>query len=176
MRNLATKRKIQTLKGNKNTFMPDIGDLLTYRPASCIQRLTDKQVICKKKKNIDLRIIAIVLSFWYHKRIEFCKKKLSLVRLFPFQHFSWWLNKMPLNGWKFSLTHFPTIYRSDLGICPNRWREKCKIRKCWPRPKIGDLLTSDDLLVWFNFIIWYVIFRGLQNTHFEWWTAITERF
>ena len=57
--------------------MPDIGDLLIYRPASCIQRLTDKQLICKK--NIVLRIIAIVLSFEvdvsliYHKRIDFCK-------------------------------------------------------------------------------------------------------
>ena len=29
--------------------MPDTGDLLTSRPASCIQLLTDTQLICKKK-------------------------------------------------------------------------------------------------------------------------------
>ena len=46
-------------------------------------------------KNIVPRIIAIVLSFEvdcdvsliYHKRIDFCKK-LTLVRLVPFQYFS----------------------------------------------------------------------------------------
>ncbi len=60
--------------------MPDIGDLLTSRPASCIQLLTDTQLLCKK--NIVLIIIAILLSFEvdcdvsliYHKRIDFCKK------------------------------------------------------------------------------------------------------
>ena len=60
--------------------MHDIGDLLTYRPASCIQLLTDTQLLCKI--NIVLRIIAIVLSFEvdgdvsliYHKHIDFCKK------------------------------------------------------------------------------------------------------
>ena len=60
--------------------MPDIGDLLTSRPASWIQLLTDTQLLCKK--NIVLRVIAIVLSFEvdgdvsliYHKRIDFCKK------------------------------------------------------------------------------------------------------
>ena len=72
--------------------MPDTGDLLTSRPASCIQLLTDTQLICKK--NIVLSIIAIVLSFEvdgdvsliYHKRIDFCRK-LTLVRLFRFQYF-----------------------------------------------------------------------------------------
>ena len=57
-----------------------IGDLLTSWPASCIQLLTDTQLLCKK--NIVLRIIAIVLSFEvdgdvsliYHTRIDFCKK------------------------------------------------------------------------------------------------------
>ena len=60
--------------------MPGIGDLLTSRPASCIQLLTDTQLVCKK--NIVLKIIAIVLSFEvdgdvsliYHKRIDFCRK------------------------------------------------------------------------------------------------------
>ncbi len=60
--------------------MPDIGDLLTSRPASWIQLLTDTQLLCKK--NIVLRVIAIVLSFEvdgdvsliYHKRIDFCRK------------------------------------------------------------------------------------------------------
>ena len=60
--------------------MPDICDLLTSRPASWIQLLTDTQLLCKK--NIVLRVIAIVLSFEvdgdvsliYHKRIDFCKK------------------------------------------------------------------------------------------------------
>ena len=74
--------------------MPDIGDLLTSRPASWIQLLTDTQLLCKK--NIVLRVIAIVLSFEvdgdvsliYDKRIDFCKKKLTLVRLVPFQYFS----------------------------------------------------------------------------------------
>ena len=74
--------------------MPDIGDHLTSMPASCIQLLTDTQLLCKK--TIVLIIIAIVLSFEvdgdvsliYHKRIDFCKKKLGLVRLFPFQYFS----------------------------------------------------------------------------------------
>ena len=74
--------------------MPDIGDLLPSMPASCIQLLTDTQLL--RKKTIVLIIIAIVLSFEvdgdvsliYHKRIDFCKKKLSLVRLFPFQYFS----------------------------------------------------------------------------------------
>ena len=41
--------------------MPDIGDLLTSRPASWIQLLADTQLLCKK--NIVLRVIAIVLSF-----------------------------------------------------------------------------------------------------------------
>ena len=94
--------------------MPDIGDLLTSRPASCIQLLTDTQLIYKK--NIVLIIIAFVLSFEvdgdvsliHHKRIDFCKKKLSLVRD------SWTI--VPLNGWKFSPTHFPTMFRSDLGV------------------------------------------------------------
>ena len=81
-----------------------------------------------------------------------------------------------LNGWKFPLTHFPIVSRSDLGTCPNRRRGKDKIRKFGPQPKTGDLLTSDDLPLWFNCIIWQAIFRGLQNTHFEWWTAMTERF
>ena len=73
--------------------MPDIGDLLTSRPASWIQLLADTQLLCKK--NIVLRVIAIVLSFEvdgdvsliYHKRIDF-RKKLTLVRLVPFQYFS----------------------------------------------------------------------------------------
>ena len=60
--------------------MPGIGDLLTSRPASCIQLLTDTQLVCKK--NIVLRITAIVLSFEvdgdvsliYHKLINFCRK------------------------------------------------------------------------------------------------------
>ena len=60
--------------------MPDIGDLSTSRPASWIQLLTDTQLLCKK--NIVLRVIAIVLSFEvdgdvsliYHKRIDFCQK------------------------------------------------------------------------------------------------------
>ena len=60
--------------------MPDIGDLLTSRPASWIQLLADTQLLCKK--NIVLRVIAIVLSFEvdgdvsliYHKRIDFRKK------------------------------------------------------------------------------------------------------
>ena len=60
--------------------MPDIGDLLTSRPALWIQLLADTQLLCKK--NIVLRVIAIVLSFEvdgdvsliYHKRIDFCKK------------------------------------------------------------------------------------------------------
>ena len=57
---------------------------------------------------------------------------------------------VPLHGWKFPLTHFPIVSRSDLGTCPNRRRGKDKIRKFWPQPKIGDLLTSDDLPMWFN--------------------------
>ena len=60
--------------------MPDISELLTSRPASWGQLLTDIQLLCKK--NIVLIIIAIVLSFEvdgdvsliYHKRIHFCKK------------------------------------------------------------------------------------------------------
>ena len=60
--------------------MPDIGDLLTSKPAPCIPLLTDTQFLCKK--NIVLRIIAIVFSFEvdgdvsliYHKRIDFCRK------------------------------------------------------------------------------------------------------
>ena len=60
--------------------MPGIGDLLTSRPASCIQLLTDTQLIWGE--NIVLRMIAIVLSFEgdgdvsliYHKRIDFCRK------------------------------------------------------------------------------------------------------
>ncbi len=60
--------------------MSDVGDLLTSMPASCIQLLTDTQILCKK--NIVLRINAIVLSFEadgdvsliYHKRIYFCRK------------------------------------------------------------------------------------------------------
>ena len=80
-----------------------------------------------------------------------------------------------LNGWKYPLTYFPIVSISDLGTCPNRRRGKDKIRKFWPQPNIGDLLTSDDLLMWCNCIVWCVIFRGLQNTQFEWWTAMTER-
>ena len=72
--------------------MPDIGDLLTSMPASWIQLLTYTQLLCKK--NIVLRVIAIVFSFEvdgdvsliYHKRIDFCKK-LTLVRLVQFQIF-----------------------------------------------------------------------------------------
>ena len=64
--------------------MPDIGDLLTSRSASCIQLLTDTQLLCKK--NIVLIIVAIVLSFEvdgdvsliYHKRIDFCTHKNEL--------------------------------------------------------------------------------------------------
>ncbi len=41
--------------------MPDISELLTSRPASWGQLLTDIQLLCKK--NIVLRVIAIVLSF-----------------------------------------------------------------------------------------------------------------
>ncbi len=140
------------------------------------------------KKNIVLRIIAIVLSFeidgdvsliWSYT-YRFLQKKTELGSFVSASTFFLMAEQdgfsVPWNGWKFSLTHFPTIYRSDLGICPNRLRTKDRIRKCWPQPKIGDLLTSDDLLVWFVCIIWYVIFRGLQNTYFEWWTAMTERF
>ena len=83
---------------------------------------------------------------------------------------------VPLHGWKFPLTHFPIVSRSDLDTCPNRRRGKETIRKFWPQPKIGDLLTSDDLPMWFNCIMWYVIVRGVHNTHVEWWTAMTERF
>ncbi len=162
--------------------MPNIGELLTSRPASCIQLLTYTQLLCKK--NIVLIIIVIVLSFEvdgdvsliYHKRIYFCKKNWGWFVCFRFNICLDGWTIVPLNGWKFPLTHFPTISRFDLCIYPNRWREKDKIRKFWPKTKIGDLLTSDDLLVWFNCIIWYAIFRGLQNTHFEWWTAMTEWF
>ena len=59
-----------------------------------------------------------------------------------------------LHGWKFPLTHFPIVSRSNLDTCPNRRRGKDKIRKFWPQPKIGDLLTSDDLPMWFNCIMW----------------------
>ena len=67
------------LPNNDNSSMPDIGDLLTSMPASCIQLLTD---ITSLKKKIVLRIIAIALSFEvdgdvsliYHKRIDFCRK------------------------------------------------------------------------------------------------------
>ena len=67
------------LSNNDNFSMPDIGDLLTSMPASCIRSLTDKTSL---KKNIVLRIIAIVLLFEvdgdvsliYHKRIDFCRK------------------------------------------------------------------------------------------------------
>ena len=58
-----------------------------------------------------------------------------------------------LHGWKFPLTHFPIVYRSDLDTRPNRRRGKDKIRKFWPQPKIGYLLTSDDLPMWFNCIM-----------------------
>ena len=136
------------------------------------------------KKNIVLRFIAIVLSFEvdgdvsliYHKRIDFCRKidLGSFVSVSIFFYNGWTM--VSLHGWKFPLTHFPIDSRSDLGICPNRRRGKDKIRKFWPQPKIGDLLTSDDLPMWVNYIMWYVIFRGLHNTHFEWWTAMTERF
>ena len=178
MWNLATKRKIQTLKGNKNTFMPDIGDLLTYRHASWIQWLTDKQLICKKNHCSENYCNCIVIWDWWWCQfdmiihVSISAKKTELGSFVSASTFSLMAEQdgfsVPWNGWKFSLTHFPTIYRSDLGICPNRWREKDKICKFWPQPKIGDLLTSDDLLVWFNYIIWYVVFRGLQNTHFEW--------
>ena len=68
------------LPNNDTSSMPDIGDLLTSMPASCIRLLTDIQLCLKK--NIVLRIIAIVLSFEvdgdvsliYHKRIDFCRK------------------------------------------------------------------------------------------------------
>ena len=49
-----------TRKVTKILIMPDIGDLLTSRPASCIQLRIDTQLLCKK---IVMRIIAIVLSF-----------------------------------------------------------------------------------------------------------------
>ena len=60
--------------------MPDISDLLTSRPASWIELLTDTQLLFFS--NIVLRVIAIALSFEvygdvsliYHKRIDFCKK------------------------------------------------------------------------------------------------------
>ena len=68
------------LPNNDNSSMPDIDDLLTSMPASCIQLLTDIQL--RWGKNIVLRIIAIVLSFEvdgdvsliFHKRIDFCRK------------------------------------------------------------------------------------------------------
>ena len=102
MWNLATKRKIQALKGNKNTFMPDIGDLLTYRHASWIKWLTDKQLICKKKHCSENYCNCIVIWGWWWCQfdmiinVSISAKKLSLVRLFPVQHFSWWLNKTDL--------------------------------------------------------------------------------
>ena len=60
--------------------MTDIGDLLTSRPAPCIQLLTCTQLICKR--NIVVRIIVIVLSskvnsdisLIYNKSNDFCKK------------------------------------------------------------------------------------------------------
>ena len=74
---LLPSKKYRLLKVTKILFMPDIGDLLTSRPASWIQLLADTQLLCKK--NIVLRVIAIVLSFEvdgdvsliYHKRIDF---------------------------------------------------------------------------------------------------------
>ena len=57
------------------------------------------QLICKQ--DIVVRGTVIVLSFnadgdvslIYHKSIDFCKKNLTLVRLFLFQPFSRWLNR-----------------------------------------------------------------------------------
>ena len=57
------------------------------------------QLICKQ--DIVVRVTVIVLSFKvdgdvsliYHKSIDFCKKTLTLVRLFLFQPLSRWLNK-----------------------------------------------------------------------------------
>ena len=69
------------LPNNDNSSMPDMADLLTSMPASCIRLLTDIQYNFVEK-NIVLRIIAIVLSFEVdgdvslinHKRIDFCRK------------------------------------------------------------------------------------------------------
>ena len=73
--------------------MPGIGDLLTSRPASCNQLLTDTQLLLK---NIVLIIMAIVLSFEvdvdvsliYHKCIDFCKKKTEHGSFVPVSIFS----------------------------------------------------------------------------------------
>ena len=71
--------------------MADIGDLLPSRPASCIQLLTDTQLLCKK--NIVVRIIATVVSFNVDVDVSLIYKKVSisakmtLVRLFSFLYF-----------------------------------------------------------------------------------------
>ena len=118
----------------------------------------------------------MVMSVWYIINVSISAKNWPRFVCFRFNIFLDGWTMVPLHGWKFPLTHFPIVCRSDLDTCPNIRRGKDKIRKVWPQPKIGDLLTSDDLPMWFNCIMWYVIFRGLHNTHFELWTAMTERF
>ena len=143
---------------------------------SQIYNFVEKKHCSENYCNCIVILRLMVMSVWYIINVSISAEKLTSVRLFLFQYLSRWLNNGALHGWKFPLTYFPIVSRSDLDTCPNRRRGKDKIRKFWPQPKIGDLLTSDDLPMWFNCIMWYVIFRGLHNTHFEWWTAMTERF